>query len=256
MEDYLKQERESIRDLESLKTFCNNYLFEIVQGSIYATNSNPFIKIRFIDLNGNFGFTKLGKFFFIEDRLYLITNEEKYRDFHNPDILDQNTDLEILKYTQNYIVNAVFAGIYTGFRDDYNEWIFTGDVVEVEFFQNPIHPSIGGLERAKNDGLDSSESSSLTCKAGVRDIFGNYSMIFDNNFIPLSWATKIVVIGTLFYDVSKFDSEIDINSLCNCFAQARNQEELIELIKDTPHYRATTWQEQAKEILCGRNSNE
>ena len=50
--------------------------------------------------------------------MYLIDRERKYQSYHNPDILDFNEELEILKFTGYVIVRVIFAGVFTGYYDD------------------------------------------------------------------------------------------------------------------------------------------
>jgi hypothetical protein len=69
------------------------------------------VKVRFIDLDGKFGYTTLGRFFFADDCMYLISRNRKYQSDHNPDILDFNEELEILKFTRYFIVRVIFAGV-------------------------------------------------------------------------------------------------------------------------------------------------
>src|SRR5690606_23858282 len=123
---------------------------------------------------------------------------EYYKQFepdHNPDILDFDEDLELLNYTGEYIVRVLFAGIFTGFYDDNEDRIFTGDVVKARVLLNPTLPSDGGRNRARNHN---NEEKGSYYEAGVSEILGNYSMIFDNHSVPLSWATELEITGTLF----------------------------------------------------------
>ena len=158
------------------------------------------------------------------------------------------------EYSGDYIVRVIFAGIYTGFLEDNGNRIFTGDVVDAKILDNPIIPSVGGIDRAK-DNVEF-KSTDCTYQAGVSNMFGNYSLIFDNHSVPISWATELHIIGSLFYDLSKNDTELDINSLCNGFAQShQDRNELQKIIKKSPNFTPTTWQEKAIELLCGNKNN-
>jgi len=253
MEESENFEFEKLINLETIKEFCNAHLFDIAIGGI--KDETHHIKIRFIDLYGNFGFTGLGRFFFVDDCMYLITQDLKYEKDHNPDVLDFSKELEILKFTGDIIVRVIFAGIYTGFLDETGKRIFTGDVVKAEVLINPKYPSGGGQNPACNG---SDFQNGILCEGGVNDLMGNYSLIFDNHCSPLSWAIKMHVVGSLFYNLSKNDTEIDIRNLCNSFAQSRqDKREREKLIKKSPYFTPTTWQEKAIELLCGnRNDDE
>lgn len=241
-----------LTNLDTIKEFCNSHPFDIATGILSAEKHS--VKIRFIDLNGKFGVTGLGRFFFVDDCMYVLTKDKKYESDHNPDILDFNEDLEILKFTEYFIVRVIFAGVFTGFCDDKGERIFTGDIVSAKVLLNPTIPSNGGTNRAKN--LDSENKGSF-CNAGVNEMFGNYSIILDNHSIPLSWATELEIIGSLFFDLKKGEPEVDICALCCSFAQSRtDKSELRKLIRKSPHFSPVTWQEKAIELLCGTNEEE
>jgi len=222
----------SLKNLASLKEFCNSHLLEIATDGLGEESQS--VKIRFIDLTGNFGYTNLGRFFYVEDCMYLITKDEKYQPDHNPDILDFNEDLEFLKFTNYYIARVIFAGIFTGFYDDMGKRIFTGDVVDARVLLNPAITSTGGESRAKSSNEGDYGTS---CEAGVNVIFDSFSIILDNHSIPLSWAKKIKIVGSLFFELEPTDIEVDIQSLCSRYAQSRtDSEELRKLIKKSPYF--------------------
>jgi hypothetical protein len=252
MEERQKYDYTKLTNLESIKEFCNSHLVDIATEGLQPESHS--VKVRFIDSGGKFGHTALGRFFFVDDCMYIIARDKKYETDHNPDILDFSEELEILKFTGYFIVRVIFAGVYTGFYDDKGERIYTGDVVSAKVLLNPKMPSNGGTNRAKN--LDNKEMGSF-CEAGVNEIFGNYSIILDNHSVPLSWATELEIEGSLFYNLDKGESEVDIQDLCNGFAQSRNDKnELTKLIKKSPYFPPVTWQVKAIELLCGNNNEE
>lgn len=249
MEKTEKEEYEELINLESLKEFCSQHLSEIATDSFHLKNN--LTKVRYIDLDGKFNYVSLGRFFFVDDCMYVMTNEDRYEEYHNPDILEFDEELDYLRYMGFYIVRAIFAGIYTGFIDDKGKKIFTGDVVSAKVFVIVTRtiPSKGGYNRAVSMDKDERVSE---CKAGINDINGCFSFIFDNHYLPLSQAVKLEVIGSLFYDLRKNYTEIDIRSLCNSFAQRRDGKmDIYKLIKKSPYFPPITWQEKALELLCG-----
>jgi len=237
--------------LEALKEFCNSNLFDIAAGVSWPDSHS--IKVRFIDQDGKFGVTGLGRFFFIYDCMYIITNNPKYETDHNPDILDFSKELEILKYSNHFIVRVIFAGIFTGFYDDEGEQVFTGDVVEARVIMHPMFPSSGGANRAKSS---SDIQGGFFCQAGVEEMLGQYSLIFDNHCAPLSWATKLKVIGSVFFDLERGQTEVDIRGLCSALAQSRDRNELLKLVRKSPYFPPVTWQEKALELLYGTDEEE
>ena len=241
-----------LTNLNSIKEFCETRIIEIALGDLKMNNHN--CKVRFIDPNGNFGVTGLGCFFFLEDCMYILTNDKNYEPFHNPDIYDFRDDFDILRISTQYIVRVIFAGVFTGFIDDKGDRIFTGDVVSTKVLLNPKIPSSGGKNRARN--LDEERNGSF-CEAGVNEIFGVFSIILDNHSVPLSWATELEIIGSLFFELEKGETEVDIQSLCSSYAQSRtDRKELKKLIKKSPYFPPVTWQEKAIELLCGDNNEE
>jgi len=250
MEEPQKYDLTKLKNLESIKEFCNSHLFDIATEGLEPESHS--VKVRFIDSNGKFGHTALGRFFFVDDCMYIISIDKKYESDHNPDILDFSEELEILKFTGYFIVRVIFAGVFTGFYDDKGERIFTGDVVSAKVLFNPTIPSNGGTNRARN--LDNEEKGSF-CEAGVNEDLEVFSIVLDNHSVPLSWATELEVIGSLFFELEKGETEVDIRSLCNSFAQSRTERnELKSLIKKSPYFPPRTWQEKAIELLCGEKN--
>ena len=252
MEEPQKYDFKKLTNLESIKEFCNSHLFDIATGGLKTENHS--VKVRFIDSDRKFGYTGLGRFFFVDDCMYIISRDKKYESDHNPDILDFSEELDILKFSGDFIVRVIFAGVFTGFYDDKGERIFTGDVVSAKVLLNPTIPSNGGTNRARN--LDNEEKGSF-CEAGVNEIFEVFSIILDNHSVPLSWATELEIVGSLFFELEKGETEVDIQSLCNSFAQSRtDRNELKRLIKKSPYFPPVTWEEKAIELLCESNNEE
>lgn len=247
MENY-KKEFSDLISLDSLKEFCKTNISDIIGGNLLTIISS--ISVRFIDSFGKFGVTGLGRFFFVDDCMYLMTKEEKYKENHNPDIcafFGEEVEMYSL-FNDCYIVRVIYAGIFTGFVDDKGIRIFTGDVVKATIFTNPHLPSKGGSQRARNSIYKTNGSK---CEAGVNDFFDEFSLIFDNHRVPLSWANKLKVIGSLFFRLENGTTEVNIQSLCNEFAQSRpdDKENLLKLIEKSPYFPPTTWQEIALENL-------
>lgn len=176
----------AFKDFNSIKEFSDAHLFEIASGSLKINNYA--VKVRFIDpVEKKFGYTGLGHFFFFDDCMYLITTDSKYAEYHNPDMLEFSEKLDILKYTEEFIVRVIFAGVFTGFYDDKNNRIFTGDFVGANIIINPSNPSSGGTKRA-SDG-DNNHPGPLF-EAGVNVVMNQFAIILDNHYLPLSWSQK------------------------------------------------------------------
>ncbi|RTZ02329.1 hypothetical protein EKL98_08665 [Flavobacterium bomense] len=240
-------EFDKLTNLKSIKEFCYSHLLDIVTGILKTENHS--VKVRFIDpTKRNFEYTSLGLFFFVDDCMYIITTDKKYEAEHNPDILGFYEELEFLRNPDVFIIRVIFAGVYTGFRDDKGTRIFTGDAVSAKIVLNPSIPSTGGTNRARNSSNKLNES---RCEAGVNEMSGIYAIILDNHSVPLSWATKLNVIGSLFYNLTMGTTEVSIQGLCNGFAQSQSDKEGVKkLLKKSPYFPPTTWQEKVRDLLC------
>jgi len=220
--------------LKKLQEICSQNLFEIVS-NFFMLKDDKGIKIRFLDFYGDFGYTTYGHFFFIEDCMYLISDDEKYSEDHNPDIIDMDKDLGILRLIGGYIVRVIFAGFLTGFKDDEGKPIYTGDVIETSIRTNPDFPSTGGMYRAqmKDEPRKSSRDRS-NMFAGIAVYQNDYQIVMDNISCPLSWARTIKIIGNVFYDISFGDTEINIFSTCASIAQSRDRKAIYSKITNAP----------------------
>jgi hypothetical protein len=221
--------RHQFSTLESLKEFCKENISKIATRSL---RNVPKITIRYIDPYGDFGYAELGDFFFYGSTLYIITTDifpmdELNISFFNEDFLFPCV-LDYLKQGKKvtfsyYFFPAIFAGIFTVFLDESGERIFTGDVVQ--FSENQHH------------------------RAGVSEVWNEFSVILDNHHLPLSQARKLYLLGSLFYDLD-IDTEygysrpvqVDIRRLCNMYCPSygrtkQEEERINKLIKESPSFK-------------------
>lgn len=221
------------KDFKSIKEFTDNHLKEIASGSLRINNIG--LKVRYIDLETmQFNFTGLGYFFFFDETMYIITKDDKYKKAHNPDIIGISDQLEELRYTGEYIVRVIFAGVFTGFYDDYGERIFTGDFIQARMLINPSYPSTGWDRRASDA---TTNHPGEVYRAGVYVVMDQFVLLLDNHCLPLSWATKLKVLGSFFYNLPKFTTSVDIRKCCSQYAQSRtNINEMIQLAKKSPSF--------------------
>lgn len=237
-DDELKQKILKINDLKSLKHFCEKNMRAIFAGEVERVNERP-MKIRFLDQDGEFGIIDLGRCFFFCDCMYIMTTNLKYEDSHNEEVLDyilkeENLFSRSAKSKLGFAVLVMFAGFLTNFRDDSGESLFTGDVVEASVLVDPPYPSRGDVERARLDPKKAVRPTSVKYYAGIRKTHDRFSLVFDNHDVPLSWATALKNIGTVFYNLERGITEIDIEAECNLIAQSHRQDEIIDAIKKAP----------------------
>ena len=88
-------------------------------------------KIRFINPDNNFDYSKYGDFFFLDNNLYILTDKDHYSSF---DIKKEliNSKYDYLLERKKYLIKGFFAGFYIGRRDDYGERIYYGDILKLE----------------------------------------------------------------------------------------------------------------------------
>jgi len=220
--------------LEELKKMCNKDMFKIA-AEHYMTKDEKKIRIRYLDFNGHFGYTCYGHFFFIEDCMYIISEDEKYAVDHNPDIIEMHKDLAILKLIGGYIVRVIFAGFLTGFKDDYGNNVYTGDVIDTRVIITPDFPSKGGFYRAKmEEDFHDKRNHHASFFSGVAVYQNDYQIVMDNCSCPLSWANTIIIIGNIFFNVSMNNTEINIFGECSGLAQSRNRANARRKIMNAP----------------------
>ena len=221
------------KDFKSIKEYTDNLLEDIAFGNLRINNVG--LKVRYIDLvDMKFGYTGLGYFFFFDDTMYIISKDPKHKKFHNPDIIGISEDLDFLRYTGEYIVRVIFAGVFTGFFDDYGERIFTGDFIQARILFNPSNPSTGWDRRAFDQ---TSNYAGAVFRAGVYVVMDQFVLLLDNHSLPLSWAKKIKVLGSFFYNLEPYTTSVDIRQLCSQYAQSHtNIIEMIQLVKKSPSF--------------------
>ena len=224
------KEMQKINNLQQLKEFCHKYMLEILGGSIDFLNNNPKIKIRFLDYGGKFGHTNLGRFVFIDDDMYLVTNDVQYEEKHNEDIADYLCDNYLPP--QGYVVRAMFAGFYTGFRDDRGRHLYTGDIVEASIMRNPPFPAVSLFDRAKDENgiVPPPHPPKYRYRAGIWKTNGRCALVFDNHDVPITWVTSIQKIGHVFHGLSRGQWEFDIERACVKLGQQRSDEVLENML--------------------------
>ena len=165
-------------------------------------------RIRIVTPNNEFAYTRFGRFFFVGDAMYLITEDKKYAKFHNPEVHKADSRLEVLEDSTTYTIQVLFAGVYTGIKDRNDEQIFTGDIVKTGY-------NI----------------------AGVDIMMENFQHVYDNHSLKLSVIVSSEIepferISTVFYDLRRNEFEVNIRGRCNMLAQyIGDRKKYIEFIK-------------------------
>ena len=237
--------------LEALKQMCEEFLEKCVMGDD-VEHFGEDVEVRFINDDGSFGYTSVCDLFFYHDQMYYWTQRKTRKNHLTLDDFELYGALEnLVVFEEIKIFPVIFAGLYTGYRDDKGRKIYTGDVVKATMFAEADMPSNGGMSRAKrvhgNNG-------GYTTIAGI-DIFGDrrddYYYILDNCPIPLRFSKKIIVIGNVFYDLDRDKLKVNIGKRCAmlAFPYQINLRNLHIKMAHAPYFICKTWQEKALKFL-------
>ncbi len=159
-------------------------------------------------------------------------------------------NLEVFKDIK--IFPVIFAGFYTGYRDDKGKKIYTGDVVKATMFMEADIPSNGGMSRAKL--VNERPHSGYTTIAGVNS-FGHrnddYYYILDQIPVPMRNTKKVKVIGNVFYDLDPDKLTVNIGERCAmlAFPYKINLRNLHIKMAHAPYFISKTWQDKALKFL-------
>lgn len=226
--------------LEHIKQLCQEYIHEITlcnSGFISMHEGEPItdVCVRYVYDEGKFGYAYMGDFFFLDDCMYVISDDEKFKESHNdcmPEIL--NEEFGIYWGRQNeYIFRVIFAGIRTPYKDDLGDYIYTGDIVKANDY------IISGI-CAFPPYCDNE-----TCVSPAL-----YGLMLDNHMLPLNDCQQVERLGTIFFHLDKSETEITIESEIGGRAQHGGfDEDYLLCAKYTPSYNQELWKYKALEII-------
>lgn len=175
----------SVIDEKVLMDLCRKHAYEIGAG---INEYLPEIEVRYVIDNNKFGYAKFGDFFFDNiGNFYVWHTHEGWMSQHNQDAVHGTFDDEC--YCRGHAVEHIFAGVKTNFRDSNNEWIYTGDVLNI--YLGP-------------EGTNPQHTFALTNIHVHHDLPGPYSFPLDNHEWPLTEAAeqgKITRAGTVFFQL-------------------------------------------------------
>ena len=149
------------------------------------------------------------------------------------------------------IFPVLFAGFYTGYRDDKGKKIYTGDVVKATAIMNTNIISNGEKSRARHPNKN---FKGYTFIAGVNN-FGegndDYYYVLDNCPIQMRYTNKVVVIGNVFYDLDYDNMDAKIGERCAmlAFPYNINIRNLHIKMAHAPYFKCKTWQDIALKVL-------
>lgn len=211
--------------LEDIQRLCLEHIDEIAEENLFWTMHDGEViskmRVRYIVDKDRLGYADMGDFFFLDDYMYVLTNDEAMKDFHNEDvcvIFDEKYGMP-LNRSEKYICRVIFAGVRTPYKDELGDWVYTGDIVHIKWLHyEDLGEYAKGKHRAKlKDTRKQQECDARHIFAGI-DVKGYvdamrncrqdvehgeppvYAIVLDNHCAPLSHSTMIDRIGTVFWD--------------------------------------------------------
>lgn len=250
-----------VLSLEDLKQMCNEFLELCISGSEEETaHFGEDVEVRFINDDGSFGYTYVCDLFFYHDRMYYWTQRNTTKEHLSLCDFELYGSLEILEiFGDIKIFPVVYAGTYTGYKDDKGRKIYTGDVVKAIMLLNADTISIGGRTRATNKcGNDKSGYTAIVGVDSYSPSNDDYYYILDNCPIPMRFTKKVIVIGNVFYDIERDNMVVNIRERCCmlAFPYRINVRNLHIKMAHAPNFKSRTWQEKALHILTGEEDYE
>lgn len=224
--------------LEDIKSICNesvNLILSGVFGQSYFNDDVSQVRVRYILAEGRFGYACMGDFFFIDDCMYVISDDESFKDIHNEHIPGMVEQVSGCEYRRNekYVGRVVFAGVRTPFKDDMGDWIYTGDIVKANNYLV--------------SGICAFPFMQKYAEKGEPPVYG---LMCDNHMHKLYGCTKLERLGTIFSFVMPGTTEIEIECVIGGKAQwgGFDEDELL-CAKYTPSFEQVLWKYKALEIM-------
>ncbi|HOU68013.1 MAG TPA: hypothetical protein PKW49_05455 [Paludibacteraceae bacterium] len=227
--------------LENIKSVCNALVKDILGDySTFSTfhEDEDFMKltVRVVVDEKKFGYVRMGDFFFIDDCMYVISDDDLYKDSHNEDIKELASDLFEVPYTRSekYLSRVIFAGVRTPYKDNLDDWVYTGDMVNA------------------NDDIISGVSAFPPYNDEDEIIMpDNYGLMLDNCMFPLRDCKTIERLGTIYFGLDRESTtEIDLESFLSGHVQhSRFDDDFLLCAKYTPSFQQEMWRYSALGIL-------
>ena len=226
--------------LEHIKQACMDNIQEIVlcpAGFFSMHEGEPIsqICVRYVYDENQFGYAYMGDFFFLDDCMYVISDDEKFKTAHNEDMPEILNDWFEAEWGRNdeYVFRVIFAGVQTPYKDNRGDWIFTGDIVKAnDYLISGIcaFPPLNEKDECISPAL--------------------YGLMGDNHMLPLSACKKLERLGTIYFFIDKGETEISLESAIGGRAQRLGfDEDYLLCARYTPSYNQELWQYKALETL-------
>lgn len=215
-----------------LKKLCEQYSFEI--GVEDQFDYLPKIRIRYVEENGKFCYANFGEFFMFYDDLYVWKYEEKYKEMHNEDLVEEIFGDHCLK--EGYFCRFLYAGADTNFVDTNGEHIFVGDILNIGQGYGRDNLALSYFE-----GYDNAA----------------YCFILDNHSLRLDDCIKkkmpLTRVGTAYFQLDITFNALDMYNQTRDFNGWHDSNEEYEdkvfMARYTPNFDQEIWKYHALEII-------
>lgn len=227
--------------LEDLKEICNKNIVDILGDyetfvALHEDEGITNIVVRYIIDKGKFGYAEMGDFFFVDDCMYVISDDDMFKDICNDEMPSIASDFFGTGWyrSEKYVTRVVFAGVRTPFKDNLGDWIYTGDIVRVG--DDIVSGVCAFPPYTDNDSVLASPAL--------------YGLMLDNCMQRLDEGKTLERLGTVFFGLDIDETEIDIEQIIGGAAQHGGfNEDFLLCARYTPSYEKDLWKYQGLEIL-------
>jgi hypothetical protein len=229
--------------LEDIKDVCNSFGQEIIRydsdtfNTLHEDMDIEDVVVRYIYDEDKFGYANLGDLFFMfDDCMYLITDDDTFKEYNNEDIPEIAQDMFHVTYMrkEKYVTRVIFAGVRTPYKDTLGDWIYTGDIVKGNY---DIISGVCAFPPYNDDN--------------IKRCPNNYGLMLDNHMLPLRECESLERLGTIYFDIAPNETEIYLEREIGGTAQhGVFDEEYLLKARHTPSYKKenSEWAEKAQRM--------
>lgn len=229
--------------LDDIKELCKQNIGEILAFSAaYPTchcgDGLDDICVRYVFDENKFGYAWAGDFFFIDDCMYVISDDEMFKECNNPDMREIASEIFGKEYTreEKYVARVIFAGVRTPFKDDLGDWIYTGDVISAN--DGDIISGVCAFPPFMEEDIRIDEPAL-------------YGLMLDNCMQRLIDCRNMKRLGTIFFCLDR-ESTTEISLEQDIGGRAQHgvfDEQYLYCCKYTPSFYQEYWKYEGLEML-------
>lgn len=226
--------------LDNLKEVCNELVSDIFSDyetfvAMHEGKGITNVVVRYVIGENKFGYADMGDFFFLDDCMYVISDDDIFKDIHNEEMPEIAAKFHETGWyrSEKYVTRVLFAGVRTPFKDKHGDWIYTGDMV------------------CANDEITSGVCAfpPFNEQFGI-DIPNNYGLMLDNCMYPLRECKSLVRLGIIYFKLDPCETEISMEQLIEGVVQhGVFDEEFKKYAQYTPSFNKEYWKYIALEEI-------